>query len=63
MGEYIFTLRINLGLSQRELAQKCGVCQQYISFVEHNQRLPSVTVLKKMAEILGVSIDKLVSGK
>ena len=61
MGEHISALRINLGLSQLELARLCGVCQQYISFIENNKKLPSLTVAKRLAKALGVTLDELIS--
>lgn len=61
MGERIRALRVNLGLSQMELARKCGTSQQHISFIENNERLPSLRILRKIAEIFHVTVDDLIS--
>lgn len=63
MGEHIYALRVNLGLSQQDLAKKCGVSQQYISFIENDKKLPSLKIAKRLAEILGVTLDRLISEK
>lgn len=47
------------GLSQAELAEKLNVCQSMISQIENGERNPSVTLLFEMANVLGVSVDKL----
>lgn len=46
-------LRINEGLSQRELAQKANVSNQSVSKLEHGGNLRPAT-LKKIADVLGV---------
>ena len=63
LGEHIRALRINLGLSQQELARKIGTSQQHVSFIENNERLPSLKILRKIAETFQVTIDELVSEK
>ena len=60
MGEIIFTLRNNKKLNQRQLAEKCGVTQQFIQMVESGKRTPSLNTAKKLAEALGVTIDDLI---
>ena len=60
MGYNIFTLRNNLRLTQEELAQKCGVTQQFIQMLEKGKKNPSVSTLKKLAAALGVTVDELI---
>lgn len=60
MGEIIFALRNNKKLNQRQLAEKCGVTQQFIQMVESGKRTPSLNTAKKLAEALGVTIDDLI---
>ena len=50
-------------LTQEELAGKLGVTPQHISFIEQERGVPSLDLLQKMAEELGVSVDYLLSGK
>ena len=52
-----------LKITQQELAQALGVSPQHVSLIEQDKTVPSFTLLPKLAEQLGVSIDYLVSGK
>jgi transcriptional regulator with XRE-family HTH domain len=54
VGERIRQRRLDLGLSQRELASE-GVFYAYISRLESNARQPSINALRKLALKLGVS--------
>ncbi|MBO7669874.1 MAG: helix-turn-helix transcriptional regulator [Oscillospiraceae bacterium] len=63
MGENIYAWRCNLRLSQKELAEKCGVSQQMISFLEINQRTPSLKLAKCLAAVFGITVDELISGR
>lgn len=60
MGYNIYALRCNLKLSQKELAQKCGVTQQFIQRLEKGVANPSVRTLIKLASALGVTVDELI---
>lgn len=61
IGERLKRLRLERGLSQRELAAP-GVSYAYISRIEAGTRQPSVKALRKLAAKLGVSADFLESG-
>ncbi|MDU1202525.1 MAG: helix-turn-helix transcriptional regulator [Clostridiales bacterium] len=52
--------RIKKGLSQRQLAKLCGVCQNTIVKIEKGE-IDTVIVqnLKKVAEVLGVGMVEL----
>ena len=52
-----------LKITQQELAQALGVTPQHISLIEQGKSAPSLPLLPKLAEELGVSIDYLLSGK
>lgn len=62
VGERIRERRLELGLSQRELATK-GVSYAYISRLESNGRRASVSALRKIAPKLEVSVHWLETGK
>lgn len=53
-------LRIKKYLSQKNLAEKLFVSQRTISWWETGKREPSISVLPKLAEILGCSIEEVV---
>jgi len=61
IGERIRQRRIELGLSQRDLAEP-GVSYAYISRIEANARRPSVHTLRKLAPKLQVSVHWLETG-
>ena len=49
LGEQIYALRTARNLSQVQLADKLGVTKQSVSNWENNNILPSVDMLKKIA--------------
>jgi transcriptional regulator with XRE-family HTH domain len=61
LGERLKRLRLERGLSQRELSSP-GVSYAYISRIEANARQPSVKALRKLAGKLGVSAHYLETG-
>ncbi len=61
VGERLRRLRIERGLSQRELAQ-VGVSHSYLSRLEQGRRAPSVKALRLLAKPLGVTADYLETG-
>src|SRR4051794_41750071 len=61
IGERLKRLRLERGLSQRELAAP-GVSYAYISRIEAGTRQPSVKALRRLAAKLGVTADYLETG-
>lgn len=68
IGEIVKAYRVNRGLTQREFASKCGISHGYISMIEsgvnpnNNEPLvPSITMLKKIALAMGISLNDLIS--
>jgi len=55
----ILKYRMERGLSQMQLGKKSGVSQGYISDLERGEKQPTVSVAKKIATALGVSITVL----
>lgn len=47
-------LRNNAAMTQKELAQRCGVVRQTISNIELGVTKPSVDLAKKIADVFGV---------
>lgn len=52
----IVDARIKQGLTQTELAQRIGMNQADISKLEHGNRNPSLELLKKLANGLGMEL-------
>lgn len=59
LGKRIVTNRKRLGLTQDQLAEQLGVTAQAVSKWENDQSCPDITMLPRLAEIFGVSIDAL----
>ena len=62
-AERISKLRVEKGLSQRQLAQQLGVKRSVVSYYESGDRLPSLDVLVEMSRVFNVSTDYLLKGK
>ena len=58
-GKRLKELRIEKKLSQRELGDFFGVCNQTISFWESGSREPDLDTLVKIAKFFDVSVDFL----
>ena len=63
IGKRIAQLRREKGLTQEELSQMMEVSAQAVSKWENDQTCPDITSLPKLAKILGVTVDELLSGK
>lgn len=61
-GKRIRNLRIEQDLAQRDLGAKSGVSYAYISRIESEERLPSLSALIRIAEALNVTPLYLASG-
>jgi len=62
-GKRIKEIRSLQKVSQEELASKIGIHANHLSRYERDVTLPSIEVVKKIAQALEVSIDLLVFGK
>jgi transcriptional regulator with XRE-family HTH domain len=62
-GSILKSLRSESGLSQDAFATKIGVHVTNLSKYERNISIPSLEVAKRMAEVLDISLDKLVHGE
>ena len=58
-GERLKKVRKEKGITQLKLAQLSGVAQSSISACELGKSQPSVEITKKLAKVLGVSVDYL----
>ena len=63
LGERIAEKRKARGLKQDELAERLGVSAQAVSKWENDISCPDIMTLPQLAEILGCSIDELLTGK
>jgi len=59
VGLNLQALRRDRGYSQEELAHRAAMHQTYLSGIERGRRNPSVLVLARIAEALGVDLQDL----
>ncbi|WP_374801275.1 helix-turn-helix domain-containing protein [Aerosakkonema funiforme] len=55
MASNLKRLRKELGISQEDLAEKCGLHRTYVGAIERSERNITLQTLEKLAESLGVS--------
>ena len=60
IGHRIRTRRVELGLTQQQVATACGCHQGLVSQYESNQRTPSVRMLRGLSRALDLSLADLV---
>jgi len=61
LGKKITELRKEKGIRQEEMAEKLGVSPQAVSKWENDISCPDIMLLPQIAEMLGVSVDELLS--
>ena len=59
IGKRIKALRNRDGVTQEKLADAIGVTSQAISKWENGHTLPDVSMLPRIADVFGVSMDEL----
>ncbi|MBR3333515.1 MAG: AAA family ATPase [Clostridia bacterium] len=60
-GNCLFQLRSRAGLSQARLGEKVGVSNKAVSKWENGQAKPGLDIVHKLADVLSVSVDELLS--
>ena len=63
MGEIISENRKEKGMTQSELANKMNVTDKAVSKWERNISCPDINSINKLANILGISVEELISSK
>lgn len=61
LSRRVMTARKAVGLSQEELAEKAGIDRTYVSQIERGISNPSLVVLVKLSQALGVEVVDLIS--
>jgi transcriptional regulator with XRE-family HTH domain len=62
LGQRIRDLRRKRGLTQEQLAELADLSTPYVSHLERGSKKASLAVLVRLAESLGVTVDRLLSG-
>lgn len=63
IGQLIYKLRKEKAMTQKQLADIMNISDKAISKWERGQGCPDVSLLPELAQILGVSIDGILSGE
>ena len=59
MDNTIHDRRKALGLSQEELARRCGVSRQTVNAIENRKYDPTLALAFALARVLGLTVDEL----
>ena len=62
LGTHLARGRAESGLSQAALAARCGLAQQQVSFFEAGLRIPTLPQALRIARILDIPIQRLLTG-
>jgi transcriptional regulator with XRE-family HTH domain len=62
LGSRLRQARLDSNMTLRELARTLGVSPSFVSQLENGKSQPSVATLYSLAQLLGVSIDRLFDG-
>jgi len=63
MAEVISSRRKELGMTQKDLAQKLNVTDKAVSKWERGIACPDTAAIPKLAQILGISLEELMTAK
>ncbi len=58
-GKLIAEKRKAIGISQEELAFRCGIHRTYIGAIERGEKSPTLTTIEKLSNGLNISISEL----
>lgn len=61
LGDEIRKARLKVGLTQEELAFRADISRQYVSLLELNQKSPTVDLLIRVCQAMGVSAGEIVT--
>ncbi|MEF9903923.1 helix-turn-helix domain-containing protein [Streptomyces sp. P9-A2] len=57
LGQMVYDRRTALGLSQTELAERCGMKQPQISRIEGGGTVPTIPLLRRLARALDADLN------
>lgn len=52
-------LRVDIGISQKEMAKKLNISVDYVSMIERGIRTPGFKLAKRIADLFGCTIDEV----
>ena len=63
LGNNIYKLRKQMGLTQADIASKLDVSFQSVSLWERNETVPDIYNIIALADLFNISIDELINGE
>jgi transcriptional regulator with XRE-family HTH domain len=63
LAENVRVLRSHLGISQEELADRCGLHRTYVGAIERAERNVTLSTLEVFSKALGVPVPHLLTPK
>lgn len=63
LGNRIKKYRISIKMTQQEFAKRLGVTGASVSAYENGTRYPSLDIIVKIAKVLNITTDELLTGK
>ena len=63
IGKFISDLRKEKGLTQAQLSEKLGITDRAVSKWETGRSMPDASIMLELCEILGISVNELLSGE
>lgn len=57
LGESVLERRLDVGLSQRELAERLGTSQNRVYLLENGEANPTIETLERLAEVLDLELE------
>lgn len=62
-GKFIYELRKENNMTQKELAEKIGVTDKAVSRWENGKNYPDIEIMQSISDIFGISVSELLEGK
>ena len=63
IGKFISSCRKDKGLTQMQLAEKLNISNRAVSKWETGKSVPDVSIMLELCEILGITVNELLSGE
>ena len=62
-GRLIAKLRLEKGFTQRQVAEKLGICAKTVSKWETGHGFPDVSLIPQLSDVFSIDISKLIDGE
>ncbi len=63
IGKFIQSLRLELNMTQKDLAEKLYITDKAVSKWETGNSIPDVSILESLSNILNISVTELINGE